>query len=108
MQVATPLRLVAYVGFAAFMVILFYGIGNKATTVTNNVTMFFAISCVCVFQSVLPAAIVCEYFAALLTHADLGSNHVIKKVKKILYYSSKWWRCVQSHYNYVVLQGHSL
>ncbi|XP_050035420.1 ATP-binding cassette sub-family G member 1-like isoform X1 [Dermacentor andersoni] len=57
-KVATPLRLVAYVGFAAFMVILFYGIGNKATTVTNNVTMFFAISCVCVFQSVLPAAIV--------------------------------------------------
>ncbi|KAH7986432.1 hypothetical protein HPB49_025967 [Dermacentor silvarum] len=57
-KVATPLRLVAYVGFAVFMVILYYDIGSKASTVTNNVTMFFAISCICLFQSVLPAAIV--------------------------------------------------
>lgn len=57
-KVATPLRLLAYVGFAIFMVMLFYDIGRKASTVTNNVTMFFAICCICVFQSVLPAAIV--------------------------------------------------
>ncbi|KAL1440512.1 hypothetical protein MTO96_009368 [Rhipicephalus appendiculatus] len=57
-KVATPLRLLAYVGFAVFIVMLFYDIGRKATTVTNNVTMFFAICCICVFQSVLPAAIV--------------------------------------------------
>lgn len=57
-KVATPLRLLAYAGFAVFIVMLFYDIGRKATTVTNNVTMFFAVTCICVFQSVLPAAIV--------------------------------------------------
>lgn len=57
-KVATPLRFVAYVGFAVMLVLLFYNIGNKASTVTNNATMFFSMCCICVFQSILPAVIV--------------------------------------------------
>ncbi|KAH8023527.1 hypothetical protein HPB51_014776 [Rhipicephalus microplus] len=57
-QVATPLRIVAYVGFALMLVILYYDIGNKASTVTHNATMFFSMCCICVFQTILPAVIV--------------------------------------------------
>lgn len=54
------MRLVAYVGFALMLVILYYDIGNKASTVTHNATMFFSMCCICVFQTILPAVIVCE------------------------------------------------
>ncbi|KAL3225963.1 hypothetical protein MRX96_025307 [Rhipicephalus microplus] len=57
-KVATPLRIVAYVGFALMLVILYYDIGNKASTVTHNATMFFSMCCICVFQTILPAVIV--------------------------------------------------
>lgn len=58
-KIATPLRLLAYIVFSLIMVVLFYDIGTKASTVTNNATLFFSMSCVCVFQSLLPAVIVC-------------------------------------------------
>lgn len=57
-MIATPLRLLAYVVFSLTMVLLFYDIGTDASTVTNNVTLFFSMCCVCVFQSLLPAVIV--------------------------------------------------
>ncbi|XP_077528934.1 ATP-binding cassette sub-family G member 4-like isoform X3 [Haemaphysalis longicornis] len=65
-MIATPLRLLAYVVFSLTMVLLFYDIGTDASTVTNNVTLFFSMCCVCVFQSILPAVIVFPVQLAVL------------------------------------------
>ncbi|XP_077525538.1 ATP-binding cassette sub-family G member 1-like [Amblyomma americanum] len=77
-KVATPLRLVAYMGFAAFMVLLFYDIGTKASTVTNNVTMFFCMCCICVFQTVLPAAIVFPLEVSVLVREQRNCWYSLK------------------------------
>lgn len=57
-KVATPLRFAAYLAFAIMLIMLYYDIGRNASTVLNNANMYFAICCISIFQSLLPAVIV--------------------------------------------------
>lgn len=57
-KVATPLRFIAYLAFAIMMIMLYYDIGRKASTVINNANMFFGMCCIVMFQSILPTVIV--------------------------------------------------
>lgn len=57
-KVATPLRFAAYLAFAIMMIMLYYDIGRKASTVINNANMFFGMCCIVMFQSILPTVIV--------------------------------------------------
>ncbi|EEC06327.1 ABC transporter, putative [Ixodes scapularis] len=57
-KVATPLRFVAYAAFAIMMIMLYYDIGRRASTVINNANMFFGMCCIVMFQSILPTVIV--------------------------------------------------
>lgn len=57
-KVATPLRFAAYLAFAIMMIMLYYDIGKKASTVINNANMFFGMCCIVMFQSILPTVIV--------------------------------------------------
>lgn len=63
---ATPLRFVAYAAFAIMMIMLYYDIGRRASTVINNANMFFGMCCIVMFQSILPTVIVCEYEESLM------------------------------------------
>ncbi|KAK8764621.1 hypothetical protein V5799_032767 [Amblyomma americanum] len=57
-QVATSLRLLAYIAFGILMLMLFYDVGRKASMVTQNITMFFSLCCVCIFQTILPSVLI--------------------------------------------------
>ncbi|KAM7315636.1 ATP-binding cassette sub-family G member 1 [Ixodes scapularis] len=77
-KVATPLRFLAYVAFAIMIVMLYYDIGRKATTVLNNANMYFAICCICIFQSLLPAVIVFPIEISVLMRENRNCWYSIK------------------------------
>lgn len=59
-QIATTLRLLAYLFFAALLTVLYYDVGNKATRVMNNTAMFLLLLTVILFQSMMPTVLICK------------------------------------------------
>ncbi|KAK8758991.1 hypothetical protein V5799_003375 [Amblyomma americanum] len=57
-KVATQLRLAVYLSFALMLTALFYGIGNEAARVVNNVSFFTLMMSMLLFQSTMPTVMI--------------------------------------------------
>ncbi|XP_075549332.1 ATP-binding cassette sub-family G member 1-like [Dermacentor variabilis] len=84
-KVATPLRFAAYLAFAIMMIMLYYDIGRKASTVINNANMFFGMCCIVMFQSILPTVIVFPIEISVLQREHRNRWYSIK-----LYYLARY------------------
>ncbi|XP_077564192.1 ATP-binding cassette subfamily G member 4-like isoform X1 [Haemaphysalis longicornis] len=57
-KVAAQLRFLAYLGFAALLSALFYGIGQEAARVPNNLSLFILTLAILLFQSTMPTIMI--------------------------------------------------
>lgn len=57
-EVASQLRLIAYLFFSVLLTMMYYGIGNRATRVMNNAAMFIVALAIILFQSIMPTVLI--------------------------------------------------
>ncbi|KAM7315534.1 ATP-binding cassette sub-family G member 1 isoform X1 [Ixodes scapularis] len=57
-KIASQLRFIAYAIFAIMLTMLYYDVGNQATRVMNNASMFLLALSIILFQSVMPTVLI--------------------------------------------------